>query len=121
MKKEINKYIIVGIGSVATDFLAYTFLSLIMAVSAAKMISYILGMVVGFIFNRAWTFQHTGKVHTHIVRYGILYAVSLGLNVYTNYTVLYFFPYAITGGFIIATTVSIVTNYIGQKYWVFKK
>jgi putative flippase GtrA len=121
MKRELTKYIIVGISAVATDFVTYRLLGLVMALSIAKTISYILGMIVAFILNRSWTFKSERKVNKDVIRFIVVYTLSLFLNVSVNHGLLYLFPYAITIAFTIATGVSVITNYVGQKFWVFKK
>ena len=121
MKKELIKYIITGASTVLTDFISYKLLSLVVAISIAKACSYILGMAVAFTLNRSWTFKSTQKINKDIINFIVLYTGSLFLNVFTNHAILIFFPHAITAAFIVATGVSIVTNYLGQKFWVFKK
>jgi putative flippase GtrA len=121
IKKEFTKYIIAGISAVATDFIAYRLLSLLLLISIAKTISYILGMVVAFYLNRTWTFKSKEKAHSDLMKFIVLYTTSLALNVLTNHAMLYFIPTAITFAFLVATGVSVVINYIGQKFWVFKK
>jgi putative flippase GtrA len=113
MKKELTKYIIVGISAVATDFVTYRLLLLVVTLSVAKTLSYILGMIVAFKSER--------NVQKDMVKFVSVYMLSLFLNVSINHSILYLFPFAITFAFIIATGVSVITNYIGQKYWVFKK
>lgn len=121
IKKELTKYLVAGVGAVLTDFITYRLLSFFVPIFVAKSISYILGMFVSFYVNRTWTFESQKKIHHDLPKFVSLYLFSLFLNVTTNHLVLYVFSSAITFAFLVATGVSVVTNYVGQKYWVFKK
>jgi putative flippase GtrA len=121
LKKELTRYLIVGVSAVLTDFITYRLLSLFLLISVAKTISYILGMIVSFYVNRSWTFNSQGEMRKDFSKFVVLYLGSLFLNVLSNHLTLFLFPYAITFAFLVATGVSVITNYVGQKYWVFRK
>lgn len=119
MKKELSMYLVVGVCAVFTDYGTYMLLRDSISTSSAKTISYIAGMLVAFVLNRSWTFKSTKKAHVDFIKFTILYITSLGLNVATNHIMLFVFPVYVTFAFLVATGVSVVTNYVGQKFWVF--
>ena len=121
MKKEVAMYIIIGVLSVATDYGSYLFLANILPTEYAKTISYVCGMVVGFLCNRTFTFKSNNKVHHDALRFTVLYMGSLLLNVLTNELLLYIFPSFVTIAFLVATSLSVIANYVGQKFWVYTK
>ena len=121
---EVVRYLVSGLSAVATDFLIYMMLYFIFEVnpSISKGISYISGALLAFLINRAWTFDAGKSHHTHIalIKFTVLYAFSFSLNVVINALVLNISEIALLG-FSFATGTSIIVNYIGQKFWVFKK
>ena len=121
MKRESITYILTGLCAVGTDYGTYMLMRMFIPVAAAKAISYILGMFVAFVLNRTFTFKSTSKAHVDLIRFVIVYMCSLLLNVSTNHVALFLFPTYVTASFAVATSVSIVTNYLGQKFWVFTK
>ena len=120
MKQELLKYLVTGVLAVGTDYVSYTLLLHILTHSEAKAISYICGTGVAFFLNRVWTFKSSNKAHQDAVKFTVLYASSLVVNVLLNKTVLFIFPTYISIAFIIATGTTIVMNYVGQKFFVFK-
>jgi putative flippase GtrA len=85
----------------------------------AKAISFFLGTIVAFIINKYWTFEKHEKSYKEIVQFTILYSLTLGANVITNKFVLIQID-SILFAFLVATGVSTVLNFLGQKFWVFK-
>ena len=85
----------------------------------AKAISFLLGTVVAFVINKYWTFEKHEKSYKEMLQFGILYSTTLGANVLTNKIVLSKTEIVFLA-FIIATGVSTVLNFIGQKWWVFR-
>jgi putative flippase GtrA len=118
---EIVKYVCVGGGAVLIDFISYMIMieRLDMNHSVSKGISYILGALFAFAINKLWTFESKRKTHEAFIRFALLYASTFTANVLINATFLWigFVPVI---GFAFATVTSVVLNYVGQKYWVFK-
>jgi putative flippase GtrA len=121
MKQELIKYLCAGLLAVGTDYVSYMLLLQVLSHSPAKAISYVCGMAVAFFVNRLWTFKSTNKAHHDAVKFTIVYMSSFVLNVVTNKIALLVLPSFITFCFLVATGVSVVTNYLGQKFWVYKK
>ncbi len=121
---EIVRYIISGMSAVFTDFVSYILLYELLNINASfsKGTSYILGALLAFIINKLWTFE-TAKAHkTHValMKFIILYSFSFTLNIVINAVVLEFTAITLFA-FALATGTSIFVNYLGQKFWVFRK
>ena len=125
--KQVRRFIVIGVLSVLTDFAVYTLLTklgLLLAVS--KGISYVSGMVVGFIGNKLWTFESARRSAAEPITYVVLYTTTLGVNVLVNSGVL-----ALSAGwlpetwawrlaFLVATGVTTVLNFVGMKWITFR-
>jgi putative flippase GtrA len=118
-KKELKRFLVAGISAVGTDLVTYYILLNFLPHDIAKAISFLLGTVVAFIINKYWTFEKHEKSYKEMFQFVILYSATLVANVITNKIVLDLFSITILA-FLIATGVSTVLNFIGQKWWVFR-
>lgn len=120
-KKELLRFLVGGGSAVIVDYITY---QLFMAVgidrNVSKGISFICGSIVGFIINKLWTFESVGFKKGEIVRYVILYSCTACINALVNKVVLIVSAVELIG-FLCATGVSTVLNFLGQKYFVFRK
>lgn len=121
LKREIKRFIMVGMLAVCTDCFFYYALINFFNHSLSKAVSYICGTVVAYLLNKYWTFQKEEKSAMEMFCFMILYAFSLGANVFVNRSVLMFSPPSVLLAFCAATATSTVLNFTGQKWWVFKE
>ena len=119
IKKELKRFLVAGIGAVTTDLIAYYLLLDFLTNDFAKAISFLLGTVVAFLINKYWTFEKYEKSYKEVFQFGALYSVTLGANVLTNKIVIDYTQMVFLA-FLVATGVSTVLNFLGQKFWVFK-
>ncbi|TRX13402.1 GtrA family protein [Flavobacterium gawalongense] len=118
-QKELKRFLVAGLSAVSTDFGIYYILLNFFSTGVSKAISFLLGTIVAYVINKYWTFEKHEKSYKEIIRFGILYSLTLGVNVITNKIVLENVN-IIFLAFFVATGVSTVLNFIGQKFWVFK-
>ncbi|MGN7808430.1 GtrA family protein [Flavobacterium johnsoniae] len=118
-KKELKRFIAAGFSAVATDLITYYLLLNFLSTFMSKSISFLLGTIVAFFMNKYWTFEKKERSYVEILRFAILYSLTLGANVLVNKLVLDNSGIVILS-FLIATVVSTIINFIGQKFWVFK-
>lgn len=121
-KSQNLRYLIVGLGAVAIDYLMYSLTFNLMGIKQSKMVGFISGACFNFTLNRKITFKKNNKLLSRLTKFSILYTVSLLLNNFTNvncYNLLADFNFAFELSFIFSTFLSIVINFIGQKFWVF--
>ena len=119
--KEILKFLVGGGSAVVVDYLSYHLMMYIgIPVNPSKAISYILGATVGFVINKLWTFESKRFSSLEIIKYIILYAVSAYINTLVNHFILSCFDISLLA-FLVATGVSTIINFLGQKFFVFRK
>ncbi len=119
---EIYKFIIIGIISVSIDgFLYYLLGNLeLFTYEISKRISFICGAAFAFIFNRSYVFQAEHKNIPQVIGFSILYFISFWCNAISHDLVLDKFNIPLIA-FLIATAISTIINYLGQKFVIFKK
>ena len=121
--KQFLQFNIVGLVNTGVDFLVYTLLTelLYMVYLPAKVISYACGILNSYILNSSWTFkQERRRTQGEIVRFVAVNLVSLGVSLLVM--VLCRNALLIQSDFvcnIIATPVSMVINFAGNKLFVF--
>jgi putative flippase GtrA len=143
LAKHVSKFFIIGVLAVMIDFTVYYLLSVFLSVDISKVLGFISGSAFTYYFNKIWTWRHKEKTNRNmLIRFGVIYGVSLICNVLINKYMLalipdYYFSATISDtqhvthtiaafktdkmiAFFIATLFSAVFNFTGQKYWVFK-
>lgn len=119
-KHQLVKFTFSGIIAVAVDFGVYYFLNRYTGHNTSKGISFLTGSIVAYLLNKFWTFgakEFSGK---QLFRFFFLYLTTLAINVLVNKGVLSLY-HSVLFGFLCATGASTVLNFMGQKFWVFKK
>ena len=120
LKKEVFNYIIIGFFIVFIDFISYHFYysSLSLDSSNSKRLSYITGAIISFFLNKKITFKSSKKNLSEPISFLIIYFLSFVSNSLTHDFLLNYF----SGNypFYISTLVSIIINYLGQKFIVFR-
>lgn len=116
---------LVGLATVVVDFLIYRLLLIFLALSLAKALGFLIGSVFSYHSNRLWTFQAGGGGIIQACSFGMLYFVTLLLNVAVNTLMLALLPsaliYRLGIAFLLATGVSASLNFIGMKFFVFSR
>ena len=125
IRRELTIFLIVGSLTVLLDFLAYRCLvwMKLMDIDTAKAMGFIIGTVFAYFANRLWTFGHKPHTPGSPWRFIILYATTLGANVFINalaLTLLSNIAAAVEVAFLLATGVSATLNFLGMKLFVFK-
>ena len=120
---EYLRFSVAGVVVVGTDYLLYSLETdvLEMRTGLAKAISFSISGLIGFFINRYWTFRRSGtSVGGSMVRYWIVYLVGLGANVSINEGMLAISDGARLLAFAVASALSGVLIYFGQRIWVFR-
>lgn len=133
-KKEICRFIVAGVCAVCTDMFFYYLFSIFISLSLAKSLSFMMGTVTAYFMNKCYTFEQKEKSVKEVAAFMSLYASTLGVNVAINKLCLMFLPVVFSYinsqnnyqliklfAFLGATGTSTVLNFVGQKFWVFKK
>ena len=127
LSRQILGYGISGIIATSTDFLIYSMIiHFWQNYIIPKMISFICGTTVAYFCNRKITFQVKNYNHAQLVKFYLTYILSMAINVTMNLVglsvtrSLFSHQLSIYIAFILATCCSIVINFSGQKFWVFR-
>lgn len=118
---QFLKYSFIGVFSIAIDFIVYSVCQINFNISASysKIISFIAASCNSFVFNKKITFKSKSKSTSQLFKFVVLYLTSLLFNsIVHDFTIKFVEDYL---PFIIATVTSVIINFNGQKYWVFKK
>ena len=118
--RQFLSYSMIGIISLLIDVIVYILLSdvFLISKSLSKIISFILASINSFLGNKIFTFKLKSYNFREPMKFIILYSVSLIANSSTHDFFLNVFDGFLP--FIIASIVSIIINFSGQKLWVFK-
>ncbi|MCA9133935.1 MAG: GtrA family protein, partial [Planctomycetales bacterium] len=124
LRTQALRFLFVGGSSVAIDLAVYMALVGTLQPLSAKAISYIAGMLFGFVGNKFWTFESRRKSVSEPLVYTVLYAVTLAVNVGLNSLCLALLagiqtpePLARFLAFLLATGTTTVLNFVGLKYF----
>lgn len=118
--KELLKFCVGGGSAVIVDYIVYLLLKMVMEISMAKALSFIAGAIVGFLINKYWTFNSPVFKGYEVIKYVFLYACSATVNTFVNDIVLGMCG-MVAAAFIAATGCSTIINFLGQKFFVFRK
>ena len=132
-KKQLTKFIIIGVLAVITDLACYTaFLQIITAdvlgiisnEAVCKTLSFLCGLSVTYSLNKRWTWRRKDRDHRRLIKFLLTYGISLVLNVSINSLLLYILhdqerfaavPKKYLVAFIGATGFCSAVNFMGQS------
>ena len=133
---EAAKFFLVGAFSAVVDIKIYQFsvwmFGLIILVSPliSKSISFLVSTIVKYGGNKIWVFKKNGKdgIKREVVQFLIITLIGMAIDVATFYCATKFWqPTAVSTemwteiSIIIAALVAALWNFLGYKFWVFKK
>jgi putative flippase GtrA len=120
VRREFLRYAAVGLVSNGVLYLLYLALTRAGAAPAAAMsVAYAAGVAQTFVFNRSWTFGHTGPTHAAFARYAVAYAVGYAANLAALAVLVdrWGWPHEAVQGASILLVAALV--FALQRYWVF--
>lgn len=127
IRRQLSIFVLNGLISVSIAYLIYWALvsSGKIGINAANGLAYISGIAYGFLANRKWAFQDNELITgSKIVRYVALHVFTLTVNVLVN-AIVFNLIRGMTGdmlfAFLVAISVTTILNFVGLKYWVFKR
>lgn len=116
------RYATVGIISNATGYLIYLALNLAgFGPKLAMSLTYGIGVLQTFLFNRRWSFRFNGAVTPALLRYITAYALGYLINLLALMLLVDKFglPHELVQGVIILIVATML--FLVQKYWVFPR
>ena len=121
LSSKIVRFVLVGGCSTGIDFVIYMLLSMQMPITISKGISMITASMFSYFANKRYTFANKEKTTlAYLIKFYLTFVANFMVNLGTNY-----FVYSKTGlkllAFVMATICGMTVNYIGQRFFVFKK
>ena len=119
---EVYKFIFIGILIVSIDALFYyllTFLDLT-SFQVSKRISFVIGAIFAFVLNRNYVFFYNKRNLSQFFYFIGLYFTSFIINTLTHDYIFMISNIPLIS-FLIATLISATLNFIGMKFFIFKK
>ena len=120
---QFKRFLIVGLVSVFIDFIFYKFFLFFTLPSISKTISFLLGSISSYFANKLFTFRSKNNSLDKLIRFIIIYFISLIINVSINSFLIANISSEskniIYISFIIALASSATFNFICMKKYVF--
>ena len=123
LKSELLRFLVVGGIAVALDAASYAFMDKVLHMDIkgwVKPISYGVGSIWAFFANKYFTFAIRELRASEPFLFAIVYLVGWALNAGIHYVVLQTIGVKALA-FLAATGVSTCSNFIGQKFLVFRR
>lgn len=127
LRRQILRFLVIGGASVVIDLCVYFLLLSTLQPAWAKGISYVVGMLFGFLGNKFWTFESQRKSLSEPIVYTLLYAFTLGVNIGVNAGSFSAAMHFVSAeqvsqliAFFVATGTTTVLNFLGMKYLTFR-
>ena len=124
LTRQIQRFLIVGVTTVAIDFAVYLlFLFLDTPTAPAKGLGFIAGTIFAYFANRLWTFDRAKGGRTVFALFVGLYLATLIINVGVNSGVIVVLgenEQALALAFLMATGTSATLNFAGMRMIVFR-
>ena len=119
---QFVKFNLVGIINTAVDFAIFTLLTFSdLHHLISQVISYSCGMVNSYLWNKFWTFKHKKKSSSlEAVKFIVVNIVALGIALLFLYIFRDLMDMHVLLSKVFATGFSVVVNFVGNKFWVFK-
>ena len=124
---QVGRFAFTGGGSVAIDLIVYLILAPTMGSLGAKGLSYVAGVIFGFVGNKFWTFRSSQAASAEVPSYLCVYAVTLAINLTLNAVAIAALSFADASpmtvqvvAFLFATGVTTVANFMGLKFITFR-
>lgn len=121
-KKQFSKFLLVGLGSTAVNYGVFLIFLNFSHYLLASAIGFIAGVFFGFFLNKNWTFSSSDiEARSILIHYFAVYLFSLCLSlIFLRITVgALGIPPQIAN--FLAICLTTCTNFIGTKFFVFKK
>ena len=121
---QFIKFSLVGMVNTAMDFGIFTFLNFLFGKEfyrVAQTVSYSCAVLNSYYLNKSWTFQVGRRFNLiEMIKFLTINLLSLGISLYFLTLFHEKYHFEILWSKVGATFFSIMMNFIGNKFWVFK-
>lgn len=121
--KQIVRFGLVGVLNTFVDAGIYYLLSrsgLMHDLVLAKAISYALGVLNSYYWNKAWTFRSHVESRRAFLPFVLANLLAVGLNTWGMHLALETLALPETGALLLATAMTFLWNFIANKFFIFK-
>ena len=124
LTRQLQRFLIVGVTTVAIDFAIYQLLLLLdIPTAPAKGVGFIAGTLFAYFANKLWTFDRAEAGRNVFMMFLALYVSTLAINVGVYSGVIALLggrEFAFVLGFLVATGTSAILNFVGMRSIVFR-
>lgn len=123
---QFARFFVVGVSNTAVDFSIYIVLTRLVPffgihIYVANIISFICAASWSYFANRTWTFKQTSRVNVgEATKFYTSTVTSFIFNMATLFIAVHILGVYDLIGKLLASAVSMVSNYLLNKFWVFK-
>ena len=123
IQRQFIKFIVIGVFSTVINygifFILYHFIAVHYIASSA--IGFMSGVFVGYHFNKNWTFGVAEKSPHYLYQYYLVYTISLVLGLGFLHLLVKRLDIIPEIANILTIGLTTCTNFLGTKFWVFKR
>lgn len=120
--KQMARFIFVGVFNNVSLYLVYLYVTFLGVDHKYAMSGvYLIGVLMGFAFNRKWTFQHNGHISVVFLKYVLLYLFGYIINLLALFVMvdILYYPHQIVQ---LVLSISLAFMFfVLQRVWVFSK
>lgn len=120
---QVIRFSLVGIANTMLDAGAYIFLSrlgLVPNLVLAKALSYSIGLLNSFYWNKSWTFHTHAKTSRVFPLFVAANLLAIGLNTWMMHLALWTLGLPEVGALALATGTTFAWNFISSKFFIFR-
>ncbi len=135
LRKQIERYVIVGVPSTLIDFAVVNLLSKIFGIYSGvgiipiSLLGFALGTCNSYYFNKKWSFHDSTKIRLkQISTFFLVSGIGAVINITLVYVLTTVFAHALISAIIklnvakvFATGIAIIWNFYGYRHLVFRK
>ncbi len=118
--QQAMRFVVVGLVSNAVLYLAYLGLTAAgLGPKLAMSLTYAIGVIHTFYFNRVWSFRHQDDLHSAFIRYLLAYAYGYLLNFFLLWLGVDGLDLPHQGVQAVAIVLVAINLFLIHRYWVF--
>jgi putative flippase GtrA len=120
-RRQFVRFAIVGVVSNALLYAAYLMLTLFLGLEhkLSMTLVYVVGVILSFVANRSWSFDHRGMAHTAFVRYAVANVIGYLLNLAILVLAVDRLNLPHEGVQAVAIVLVALCTFLLHRYWVF--
>ncbi|MDQ1255047.1 MAG: hypothetical protein QG646_4326 [Euryarchaeota archaeon] len=117
--KRLFKFICVGLLNTFIGYGAFFILSFFLNYMIALVVAHFIGVTNSYLWNKYWTFKSKKFQLAELVKFNIVYLITLGANMLILYIAVELLSINPRLGQLIVLPLVTLLSYLGHKYWSF--